>query len=97
MAERIDSARRSHGRRAQTLADVAEDPQVHAAGGIVQTPGKDGVGSFASPAAPARFHGVDDGPKGPAPGLGQHTREVLEGLGYSGAEIDGLYASKAVS
>mgnify|MGYP000452732462 CR=1 FL=1 len=37
---------------AQTLADVAVDPQVHAAGGIVQTPGKDGIGSFASPAAP---------------------------------------------
>ncbi len=82
---------------AQTLADVAEDPQVHAAGGIVQTPGKDGVGSFASPAAPAKFHGVDDGPKGPGPGLGEHTRQVLEGLGYSGAEIDALYASKAVS
>jgi crotonobetainyl-CoA:carnitine CoA-transferase CaiB-like acyl-CoA transferase len=55
------------------------------------------VGSFASPAAPARFAGVDDGPKGPAPALGQHTREVLEGLGYDGGQIDGLYASKAVA
>jgi len=82
---------------AQTLADVAEDPQVHAAGGIVQTPGKDGQGSFASPAAPARFHGVDDGPKGPGPKLGEHTRQVLETLGYSAAAIDALYASKAVS
>ena len=82
---------------AQTLADVAEDPQVHAAGGIVQTPGKDGIGSFASPAAPAKFHGVDDGPKGPGPGLGEHTRQVLERLGYSGGEIDALYASKAVA
>ena len=82
---------------AQTLADVAEDPQVHAAGGIVQTPGKDGVGSFASPAAPARFHGVDDGPKGPGPALGEHTRQVLEGLGYSVGEIEALYASKAVA
>ena len=62
---------------AQTLADVAVDPQVHAAGGIVQTPGKDGVGSFASPAAPARFHGVDDGPKGPGPKLGRtHARNT---------------------
>jgi len=82
---------------AQTLADVAEDPQVHAAGGIVQTPGKDGQGSFASPAAPARFHGVDDGPKGPGPKLGEHTRQVLETLGYSATAIDALYASKAVS
>ena len=62
---------------AQTLADVAVDPQVHAAGGIVEMPGKDGVGSFTSPGGPARFHGVDDGPKGPGPKLGEHTREVL--------------------
>lgn len=82
---------------AQSLADVAVDPQVHAAGGIVQTPGKDGVGSFASPAAPARFHGIDDGPKGPGPKMGEHTRDVLAGLGYSAEEIDALYSSKAVS
>lgn len=82
---------------AQTLADVAEDPQVHAAGGIVQTPGKNGQGSFASPAAPARFHGVDDGPKGPGPGLGEHTRQILESLGYAETEIDALYANKAVA
>jgi len=82
---------------AQTLADVAADPQVHAAGGIVQTPGKDGAGSFASPAAPARFHGVDDGPKGPGPKLGEHTREILETLGYSDADITALYESKSVA
>lgn len=82
---------------AQTLADVAADPQVFAAGGIVETPGKDGVGSFASPAAPARFHGVDDGPKGPGPKLGEHTREVLAALGYSEADIAALYDGKAVA
>lgn len=82
---------------AQTLADVAVDPQVHAAGGIVQTPGKDGVGSFASPAAPAKFHGVDDGPKGPGPKLGEHTRDVLASLGYDAVEVDALYAGKAVA
>lgn len=82
---------------AQSLADVAVDPQVHAAGGIVQTPGKDGVGSFASPAAPARFHGIDDGPKGPGPKMGEHTRDVLAELGYSAEEIDALFSSKAVS
>jgi crotonobetainyl-CoA:carnitine CoA-transferase CaiB-like acyl-CoA transferase len=81
----------------QTLADVAVDPQVHAAGGIVQMPGKDGVGTFAAPASPARFAGVDDGPKGPGPGLGQHTREVLASLGYAPSDIDAMYASKAVA
>jgi crotonobetainyl-CoA:carnitine CoA-transferase CaiB-like acyl-CoA transferase len=82
---------------AQTLADVAVDPQVHAAGGIVQTPGKGGHGSFPSPAAPARFHGADDGPKGPAPSLGEHTREVLASLGYDEATIASLYDSKSVA
>jgi crotonobetainyl-CoA:carnitine CoA-transferase CaiB-like acyl-CoA transferase len=82
---------------AQTLADVAVDPQVHAAGGIVQTPGKDGLGSFPSPAAPARFAGVDDGPKGPAPKLGEHTREVLTGLGYTDAETAAMLETNVVA
>lgn len=82
---------------AQTLADVAVDPQVHAAGGIVQTPGKDGLGSFPSPAAPARFAGVDDGPKGPAPKLGEHTREMLTGLGYTDAETAAMLETNVVA
>jgi crotonobetainyl-CoA:carnitine CoA-transferase CaiB-like acyl-CoA transferase len=55
------------------------------------------VGSFAAPASPARFAGVDDGPKGPGPGLGQHTREVLAALGYAAGDIEAMYASKAVA
>jgi crotonobetainyl-CoA:carnitine CoA-transferase CaiB-like acyl-CoA transferase len=81
----------------QTLADVAVDPQVYAAGGIVEMPGKDGEGSFKSPGGPARFVGADDGPKGPGPKLGQHTREILQALGYADAAIDALLASKAVA
>jgi crotonobetainyl-CoA:carnitine CoA-transferase CaiB-like acyl-CoA transferase len=80
----------------QTLADVAVDPQVYAAGGIVEMPGKDG-GSFKSPGSPARFVGADDGPKGPGPKLGEHTREILAGLGYSAAEVETMLASKAVA
>jgi crotonobetainyl-CoA:carnitine CoA-transferase CaiB-like acyl-CoA transferase len=59
-------------------------------------PGKDG-GSFKSPGSPARFVGADDGPKGPGPKLGEHTREILAGLGYSAAEVETMLASKAVA
>jgi crotonobetainyl-CoA:carnitine CoA-transferase CaiB-like acyl-CoA transferase len=82
---------------AQTLAEVAVDPQVHAAGGIVDMPGQDGSGTFQSPGGPARFVGVDDGPKGPSPKLGEHTREILLSLGYPEAQIAAMLESKAVA
>jgi crotonobetainyl-CoA:carnitine CoA-transferase CaiB-like acyl-CoA transferase len=78
----------------QTAAEAVADPQVHAAGGVVEIPLKSG-GALRSSAAPVRFPGADDGPKGPAPGFGEHTREVLAELGYSETEIDALYHSGA--
>jgi crotonobetainyl-CoA:carnitine CoA-transferase CaiB-like acyl-CoA transferase len=82
---------------AQTLAEVAVDPQVMAAGGIVDMPSKVEGETFRSPGGPARFVGADDGPKGPAPALGEHTRAVLRSVGYSEAEIDAALASKVVA
>ncbi len=70
----------------QTPAEVANDPQALAAGCIVDTPDGRG-GTFRAPGGPARFPGADDGPKGPAPSMGQHTDEILEGLGYSADQI----------
>ena len=82
----------------QTLAEVAKDPQAIAAGAIVQTPSAKGDGStYASPASPVRFPGADDGPKGPAPALGQHTRDVLDSLGFSAEAIESLYTDGVVS
>jgi crotonobetainyl-CoA:carnitine CoA-transferase CaiB-like acyl-CoA transferase len=80
----------------QRAADVAADPQAEAAGCFVNTP--DGQGAaFRAPAAPARFPGADDGPKGPAPGLGEHTDAVLGALGYTAAEIAGMRESGAAA
>tara|TARA_R110002167_G_scaffold149915_2_gene343452 strand:- start:1750 stop:2175 length:426 start_codon:yes stop_codon:yes gene_type:complete len=82
----------------QTLGEVAEDPQAFASGAIVQTPSSKGDGStYASPASPVRFPGADDGPKGPSPRMGQHTREVLAGLGMDEARIDALLKSSVVA
>lgn len=81
----------------QTLAEVAEDPQTRAAGAIVQVPSSKGDGTtFPSPASPIRFPGADDGPKGPSPKLGEHTRAILEGLGLPAGDIDALYADGVV-
>jgi crotonobetainyl-CoA:carnitine CoA-transferase CaiB-like acyl-CoA transferase len=80
----------------QRASEVAADPQAEAAGCFVQTP--DGMGgAFRAPAAPARFPGADDGPKGPAPALGQHTDEVLAGVGFTEVEIADLRRSGAAA
>ncbi len=82
----------------QTLADVAKDPQVFAAGAIVQTPSAKGDGStYPSPASPVRFPGADDGPKGPSPAPGQHTKDVLSRMGRSADEIEALYKAGIVA
>jgi crotonobetainyl-CoA:carnitine CoA-transferase CaiB-like acyl-CoA transferase len=46
---------------------------------------------------PVRFSGGHRAPRQPAPELGQHTQEVLAGLGYSGDEITSLEGSGAVA
>ena len=74
--------------------DTAVDPLAEAAGCFVDITDADGV-SYRQPASPARFPGADDGPKRPAPKLGQHTREVLTSAGYGEAEIDQLIADGA--
>jgi crotonobetainyl-CoA:carnitine CoA-transferase CaiB-like acyl-CoA transferase len=70
-----------------TLDDVVGDPAAHEAGCFVETPDGWG-GSFAAPAAPVRFPGLAVGPAGPAPKLGEHTREVLRAAGLTDDQID---------
>lgn len=61
-----------------TVEDVVADEQFHAAGGFVDVP--DGDSSVLMVATPADFHGTPSAPRSTAPGLGQHTEEVLAEL-----------------
>ncbi|MEL7284009.1 MAG: CaiB/BaiF CoA-transferase family protein [Pseudomonadota bacterium] len=81
----------------QTLAEVAKDPQVAASGAIKQVPSASGDGTtFSSPGSPIRFPGADDGPKGPSPKKGEHSRDVLQALGYDTDKIEALFQSGVV-
>jgi len=77
-----------------SLHDLEMNPMAHEAGIFVDTPDGWG-GSFWGPASPVRFPGVDTAPKGPAPKLGQHTREVLKELGYPDETVEAMLAAGA--
>jgi crotonobetainyl-CoA:carnitine CoA-transferase CaiB-like acyl-CoA transferase len=78
-------------------ADVVKDPQAIAAGAIVEVPEQGGNETYLAPASPIRFPGANDGPKGPAPALGEHTLAVLKDLGYSDADLEKLRTAKAIA
>ncbi|HET6733856.1 CaiB/BaiF CoA transferase family protein [Mycobacterium sp.] len=61
-----------------SIDDVVADDQFHAAGGVVYVPDDDG--SMPMVATPADFHGTPLEPRYRAPGLGEHTEEILAEL-----------------
>ena len=77
------------------IDDVLVDEQMHAAGAFVDVPEADGP--TARVASPSDFYGTPWTPRGPAPKLGQHTREVLAGLGRTDDEIDALMRAGVVA
>jgi crotonobetainyl-CoA:carnitine CoA-transferase CaiB-like acyl-CoA transferase len=77
------------------LHEVAVDAQAEAIGLFPEIVHED-IGSYRSVRVPMRFRDTDVGPRGPAPSVGQHSREVLEKLGLNKTEIDGLIAQGAV-
>jgi crotonobetainyl-CoA:carnitine CoA-transferase CaiB-like acyl-CoA transferase len=76
-----------------TIDDLLADAQFHASGAVVGVPDEDG--GRAMLATPADFDGAAPSPRWRAPRHGEHTREVLAGLGLDAAAIDGLVADGA--
>ena len=83
------------------IDEVLSDPQTLARGMVVEQE-HPVLGRIRLPNLPFRFSDCDTFPRGPAPLMGQHNREVAAGLGYSEAEVDALvrdgvlYAEPAV-
>jgi crotonobetainyl-CoA:carnitine CoA-transferase CaiB-like acyl-CoA transferase len=72
----------------QTIDEVLADPQVLAAGGLVEVP--DGEGTTLLPATPVDFGETQWAPRCMAPSHGQHSAEVLAELGRSEQDVAGL-------
>ena len=72
-----------------TLDEVSNDPQAEAIDMFPEIEHPK-LGRYRSVRAPMRFRDADVGPRGPAPELGQHTKEVLQQFGMSDEQIDSL-------
>ncbi len=75
--------------------EVINDPQLRLNDIIVPLEGAGGK-LKATISSPIQVHGIAKVPAGRAPELGEHNRQVLEQLGFSATEIDGLNSSGAV-
>jgi crotonobetainyl-CoA:carnitine CoA-transferase CaiB-like acyl-CoA transferase len=78
-----------------TAAELADDPHVQAVG-MLETQNHPIVGRIRQPRHPARFQGTPAHLAGGAPGLGEHTDEILAELGLTD-RVDELRADKVVA
>jgi crotonobetainyl-CoA:carnitine CoA-transferase CaiB-like acyl-CoA transferase len=69
----------------QSVEEVLADPQVAAAGGLVEVPDAGSTTTF--PATPVDFSATPWAPRWMAPAIGQHTDEILAELGRDPAAI----------
>jgi crotonobetainyl-CoA:carnitine CoA-transferase CaiB-like acyl-CoA transferase len=76
-------------------SEIVKNEQV-VARGIITELDQPGVGRIRQPKPAAQFALNQSAIKGPAPRIGEHSREVLRELGYSDAEIEKMITEKAV-
>jgi formyl-CoA transferase len=77
-----------------TIAEMLNHPQVLARDMVVETLHAK-AGKVQAIGCPVKFSGTPARVSRPAPLLGQHTREVLEELGLTTAEVDALIQARA--
>jgi crotonobetainyl-CoA:carnitine CoA-transferase CaiB-like acyl-CoA transferase len=77
-----------------TITEAACDPQMEANGVFVEVdhPGR---GPLHTVNSPVNLQGFSKAKPVPAPGIGEHTRELLSQLGYSPDDIEAMIASGA--
>lgn len=81
--------------RISSYGDVRKNPDVEAAGIFIEVTDAAGA-EHTTLGSPWHLGSVPHFPANGSPGLGQHTAELLAGLGYSGAAIDDLAAAGVV-
>ena len=70
---------------------VADDPRCSTANPLFQAVDHPGLGEMLTPASPLYFSSAGRVPALPAPRLGEHTDEILAGLGMSTTEIGRMH------
>ncbi|MEM7092965.1 MAG: CoA transferase [Actinomycetota bacterium] len=76
--------------------EVVRDPQAEALG-LFPSVDSGAFGDYRTVANPIRIAGVELDPVAPAPGIGQHSVDVLGEAGFDQASIDGLLADGIVA
>ncbi len=79
----------------QSFEQALDDPQLRAAGVIVDMPKTDGT-SYPAPASPIRFGDESTDPKGPIPEIGQHTLSILGDMGVDQEALSDLLEKKII-
>jgi crotonobetainyl-CoA:carnitine CoA-transferase CaiB-like acyl-CoA transferase len=74
--------------------ELFDDPHLQDSGGLVDLELEDGS-QTKMPLLPLMLNGARLGPRRPIASIGQHTREVLESLGYSSDKAGALSQAKA--
>jgi crotonobetainyl-CoA:carnitine CoA-transferase CaiB-like acyl-CoA transferase len=80
----------------QTIHEVLDDPQAHAAGLWVDVPWDDGERTVRMVATPVDFAGTPWQVRRGVPEVGQHTEEVLLELGYDWDDVAALKEKGAI-